>query len=723
MPAIRFDPIWPIWIVLPLAAGLLYFSWWTYRNTRIGKKRWMLACRIAAVLVVTFVFLRPGMVVSRDLDRSASVVVLLDVSRSMSIRDELGNQTRHEAALRALNDAQPAIDRLGEKLQVRYFEFARKLSDGIKYDSPPVGDTTAIGDTLRELSQRGGSDRILDVILLSDGASNRGDPPLPIAREFGGRGIPIHPFGLGKEVIHQNIRDISILDLYSSSTVFSKNRLDVRARLAVRGMGDRQVPVVLKFNGEEVDRQSVSIDPTSNEVEVELGGIAKNPGEMRVSVEVELQPGESLKSNNLADSYVTVRPDGLRVLYIDRLRPEQKPIRRALDTAVNIGLSQLILQAREQGTRELLQKLFAENEFDVLIIGDIDRDSFVDAELIDFEKRVSNGMGVMMIGGFSSFGAGGWQNSPLAKALPTRMETPTQIESRLQMLPTPEGLRHFIMRIAGTDDQSNLAAWKTLDPLEGGSRLGSVKPNALVLATSEVGGIPLLVGHDYGKGRSLAFAGDTTLRWRRTPESRQYHARFWRQMVLWLAHQENADETTAQVRLVRRRVPSGEKLRFEAWVDHKSDSPPGDMNLQAVVTSSDGKTSVVPLLKRGDRWWGDFYETDEPGDYTVSVIASENGKPLEKPAEAKFVAFSEDAELARPAADLAALDQIAKASGTHRRDPRQLAEFIEELEQRDLSMQVSHERLISLWDRYELLLLFVGILTAEWVLRKTRGLL
>src|SRR5262249_60061346 len=68
----------------------------------------------------------------------------------------------------------------------------------------------------------------------------------------------------------------------------------------------------------------------------------------------------------------------------------------------------------------------------------------------------------------------------------------------------------------------------------------------------------LLVGHQFGKeGRVLAFAGDTTVRWKRPPEGEVHHARFWRQVVLWLAKQEER-AGNVWVRPDARRVRWGE---------------------------------------------------------------------------------------------------------------------------------------------------------------------
>ena len=70
--------------------------------------------------------------------------------------------------------------------------------------------------------------------------------------------------------------------------------------------------------------------------------------------------------------------------------------------------------------------------------------------------------------------------------------------------------------------------------------------------------------NQYGKGRVLAFAGDTTYRWRTLglPEKQtgvEAHARFWKQTMLWLARQEEG-EGFVWVKPDLRRLPAGSGL-------------------------------------------------------------------------------------------------------------------------------------------------------------------
>ena len=94
---------------------------------------------------------------------------------------------------------------------------------------------------------------------------------------------------------------------------------------------------------------------------------------------------------------------------------------------------------------------------------------------------------------------------------------------------------HSTTQLAAGDD--NLRVWRRLPALRGANKLRS-KPAAEVLLETPAED-PLLIAGTYGRGRTLAFAGNTTSRWWRYGYQDE-HRRFWRQLILWLTHREDA---------------------------------------------------------------------------------------------------------------------------------------------------------------------------------------
>ena len=196
---------------------------------------------------------------------------------------------------------------------------------------------------------------------------------------------------------------------------------------------------------------------------------------------------------------------------------------------------------------------FKPGKYDVYLLGDIDSTAFQGDELANLAKCVGRGAGLMMLGGFQSFGPGGYGQTPLANVLPVGMDrlerqqpdeplrTDLHWPGPLRMQPTALGLMHFALMLAG-NRQENAALWAKLPPLEGANKFHDLAPGAVVLADAG-SDKPLLVTHNFGDGRVLAFAGDSTWHWWMQGYESAFK-RFWRQVVLWLARKTSRRRAT-----------------------------------------------------------------------------------------------------------------------------------------------------------------------------------
>jgi uncharacterized membrane protein len=174
-------------------------------------------------------------------------------------------------------------------------------------------------------------------------------------------------------------------------------------------------------------------------------------------------------------------------------------------------------------------------KYNVYIIGDLDSSAFRKEDLQALHDSVAkNGAGLIMLGGFHSFWAGGYQKTPLADLLPlevrpidqlSKQDFDAKIREDLHLKPVPladgpgpgkTGVKMLPdarfgyeppMRLASRDQ--NRAAWEKLPPLDGANKFEALKVTARPLAVSS-DGKPLLVASEFGAGRVLAFAGDST---------------------------------------------------------------------------------------------------------------------------------------------------------------------------------------------------------------------
>ena len=128
--------------------------------------------------------------------------------------------------------------------------------------------------------------------------------------------------------------------------------------------------------------------------------------------------------------------------------------------------------------------------------------------------------------------------------------------------------------------------------------------------------------------------------------------------------------------------------------------------------------------RRGKGAAGSFSETGVPGDYRIVVEASAGGKPLDT-ATARFTVSDQDVELDQPAAEpllLKSLAGLTADAGGTALAPEELPELLEKLAAKAQEFEEEVVETITLWDRWPTLLVFVGLLSTEWFLRKRWGM-
>ncbi|MGE5195326.1 MAG: glutamine amidotransferase, partial [Deltaproteobacteria bacterium] len=593
--------------------------------------------------------------------------------------------------------------------------------------------------------------KVVGVLLIGDGAQ-RALPPFDIdpraaAHRLAEQQIPVHTVGVGSSQISETALDLAVEDLEVSPTVFVKNTVVVRAKIRALGAADQELTVRLLLEDPTTAESGKSgtmrpiaapkkIKPTRNQevLPVEFDFVAQDPGEFKLTLEVLPLEGEPLVTNNSVTTFLSVLKGGVSVAYFDRQhRPEAKFLKR-IDESPDIRLDFKPVREGLGGVRPQIEPEFFEpGKYDVYIIGSVRATSFGTDELKTVADAVNRGAGLLMIGGTHSFGPGGYASSPLAELLPVvtlrtevlpsndEPDPSMHYDQPLAMLPTSQGLSHFVMRLESPE--KNRKMWESLPALNGANKFGALKAGALVLAEAPgpSGKIPLLVAEEFGRGRTMAFAADSTWLWYLGGQH-EAHQRFWQQVILWLAHKDTQGDESVWIKLDARRYRVGAPVGMTFGARDADKRPIDDALFTVEVTDPDGKKHVLTPQRSGFEHLARFLETRRPGDYRVHVEAKKNDQSVGLGAEARFIVYDQDLELYNPAADFALLEEIAKITGGTAVPPGELAAHLRKLARLGLNVEVTRIQRILLWDNWPLLALFVLSLTLEWFFRKRRGL-
>lgn len=775
---LTFDPAWPwSWSGggLPLFGAVMValaaLTIWTYRGApNVSGRRLLviLSLRLAALLVACAVILRPSL--AREDEESAlpsKLILVIDSSESANITDEFNNLSRWEAARRLLQTptVRAALAKLSaQKVELIQYQAAEDLAP-FNPNGQAEGKRTDIGQWLQTLlKNHAGEQNLQAALLFSDGADNGTIYPA-LEKAAAWRGLcPLHVFALGRPTTTLKQRDIAFVKIHAEPVpVPVKGKLTVKGEVNAPGFENSRVNLSLYIDGVQVGpvKEEILARTEGNQVQI-TGDAPIKPGEIKVTLRIQPLPGEVTPLNNEISTYVTVTNEGISVLWVEGKRRAYEPVfvlRHALsrDPRFRVFFTERLRQAAPTDDQDDFFD-FDKQHYDAIVIGDISAQRFAGKRLEVFGKIKQlvedRGVGLLMLGGYETFANSDWHKLPqaaeLVNLLPVALTMPGQLEGPARLIPTKAGLQ-YLLRV-GTSDQETGDFWeRKLEPLDGMTVLGKVKPTATVLATRDgVETEPLMVGTQAGKGRTLAFGGDTTWKsWRRSPEMLPAYERFWKQTLIWLAQQENLDDNI-WVKPDTRRLAAGrnQRLGFTVGLRGKGGLDLPNARFQVKVIGPNKEEIAVATAREGTEERGYFWKTGLPGEY--EIVATGEGKDRDghevkpaQPARARFLCFAEDVENLRPAADHDFLARLASAGGGrfHQAEERKLSLFLEELagqtkmqnkprvdlfpdwRRNPISDTVS-DQLATLWSTALLpsFFLFVIFLAAEWFCRRHWGL-
>ncbi|MSR31012.1 MAG: hypothetical protein EXR99_05840 [Gemmataceae bacterium] len=756
--------------ILSMPAFLVGVTIWTYlgiANATPARVAILVMVRVATLIVALLLALRPSLALSEKSAVRSILYLLLDSSASMSILDEIDQASRWDYLMELLKESKPLLEKMKQQdTEIEFLHFAGEPAPfDLENPGKPEGKSTDIGNAFHLLTQKARSqDRFRGLLLFGDGADNgvSRQPAIPLALRLREQGCPVHAIGLGKPTTTSGQNDLALVSIATEPlpTIPLGSELIVKVGLNAFGFENRNVGLQLLLDGAPVQckifQDGLEVKPTgpggltvvASKAEGNEFVLKYRPmstlGEIKVSVKAGDPgrdflplPGELTAVNNQIDTYVTVVKEGTRVLLVDKMRAwEPQFFCDALGQDPRISLYPAWVRG-EAAAKDEVRELFDLNKrhYDAVIFGDVTPEqvrALGPGVLEGIERAVfEKGTGFLMLGGYSSFGNSSWKGTPMENLLPVGLDASGQIEAPLKMVPTEDGLRRYSYILKVSQAPGVTETWAKLKELDGMTKLGTLKPGlSTVLAVSDRND-PMLVTQNYGKGRTLAFAADTTYKWIRNPESRQIHTRFWTQMVRWLARQEEMEGSLA-VLPDARRVPLRSELGFRLVLKGKQGSDLDSGKFETRVIGPDGTTTRLTTSRKNGEERGVVNNTLLPGEYRIEVHGEgkdPSGETIQGKASARFMVYDEDLEMTRRAADHEFLRKLTVAGGGQFLLAGEFRDFLQKLADQPPEKEKTGVKYYPDWKSSAptpffpfALLGFVILVTSEWLLRRVWGL-
>ncbi len=615
-----------------------------------------------------------------------------------------------------------------------------RLPSPISLHTDLAGGIMAMVGTGQEQAQRSA------VVLFSDGQHNSGDSPIDAAKILSGRQMPIHTVGFGSQA---RPRDLAILKVEGPSSVFSGDRVRGAITLKDDMQAGQPFTVAIK-DGDRVlwEQQltteggkirSVNFDfPIGELAQAKLGaqraGVQTSGVPVEVAVSVSEVGGDLQLENNHASLRVRAITQRRKILLLDgRPRWETRYLRNMFERDEQWEINAVIANsnARELGLArggkpEQFPPDFATlSTYDLIIIGEVPRAMLKEDELQWLQDFVAQrGGAIAFIDGARNY-LRGYAGTPVEPLLPVEWKD-LPVTGSITRLTLPDQVQSVSAFALVPERTQNLAVWEALRAphwLSGATPLPGAE--VLVQAKTQSAGrevVPAVVYRPFGAGKVLYHAFDDSWRWRYEVGDRN-HVRYWNQMANWIAELPfavrdkfislDAGEITYQ---------PGESADLRVRLRDGEGRPVTDSVVDAVL-SRDGKRIATIRLAPDENAGGLFRGRTaalEPGNYEVHVesVAIAERDSL---ARTEFkVAAGDTGELAQLALNEDLLKQIATTSGGTYLREEQMPDLLKILAPISEGKVIETETV--LWQSYWWFLPLIGLLTAEWVLRKRAGL-
>jgi uncharacterized membrane protein len=360
-------------------------------------------------------------------------------------------------------------------------------------------------------------------------------------------------------------------------------------------------------------------------------------------------------------------------------------------------------------------------KYQAIIIGSVEAQYFtpVQQELLrEFvDKR---GGGLLFLGGRFSLGDGGWASSGDADLFPTFLPnakgTFRRENATVQL--TAAGAESPITRILD-DRAANVERWRKLPYLNDYQDPGAPKPGATVLAQMLAGRtMPLLVMQSYGRGKTAVLATSGTWRWQMSsPLDDPSHDLFWQQLLRWLA----ADSPGQVVATMPQQTLMDEgHVKLTAVVRDKEFTPAADAKVSAHLIGPDGMSEMVDMapVPNAPGTYAMDWTAEKPGSYVAEVTADSSKGELGK----DVVDFRREdgvAENFHTGQNRDLLEKLSQETGVRYWEQSELERLPKEISYSEAGISVRDTK--ELWDMPVVFLVLLGLMSADWLLRRKWG--
>lgn len=690
-----------------------FFTLWVYRHTVPPVARWkrnlLKILRALGLAVLLLLLWKPVFSFLVEESEIPILAVLIDDSASMGLQEGAGK--RSDTVEKLLQD--PAWSDLQSRFDVRFYGFADSVwaTSNDKLNQLSFDRTgTNLYRAWQGVESALQDDNYAAALIISDGDNNVGENPVRMAQYSA---VPLFTVGVGDST---PARDAMIVQAVTNEICYSGD--EVPLDVQVRGVGIRGETSVLKLTGpkgENLGAQSIRWKDDFFEETAHFTFVAKDAGTWKYEVSLDPIERELTTSNNRKSLYIKVLESKVSVLVLAGAPDfDLEFLVKTLHENPRISytvLTQTSQAGYYEGTFPSADELSKEN----LIIlhhypsaetsmGNLATLSGV-VKQKDVPVLFSMGPEVSLR-----------KLDVISDILPVRTVRYSDQTVEVQCV---GGATHVIFQ---NDDGTSWIQWEGLPPVWMRPNLFSGRDGSQIIAVASsptnAAPTPAIVVRRAGWMKSMAVLPWGLWKWgfQRSSEQTVTLETLVDRSIRYLVTRE--EDKLLRITTSKPIYQGGETVRLSAQVYNEDYQSVDGAEVEVHVTAG-GQTVRLVLDGEGNgRYGGDLSPWAE-GEYAYEGTADRGG--LLGQDRGKFTVEAFNIEYLNTAMNPTLLRTVASQSGgtfvTHDGFDSLAAQLQFPRKARAVSWEVP------LWNRAWLLWIFVGLLAAEWLIRKRSGML
>ncbi|MBI3410458.1 MAG: hypothetical protein HY040_19135 [Planctomycetes bacterium] len=602
--------------------------------------------------------------------------------------------------------------------------------------------STRLADAVIDILQRKDGDLPTAIVVITDGQDNASKYTVQEAADECARlKVPLYVYGVGTaEGGSLAIKEIGVPD-----TIFVEDTLTVPLRWRLRGFKKGRLEVTLTLGGKQVAQRELAVQP-GEDLRDALEFIVPKGQDQEEKLDLVAKIG--VKGNPMFQSNLTrkvsVVDRRIKVLVIENgPRFEYKFLQPALLRDRRVEPSFLLMQADKEVANsgppflpqfpETREKFFGA-KYNVIVLGDVAAEELGEEHLSWIQEWVARRGGLIAVAGRQNMPATYDPRGKFGKfseVLPVEFEKhkfAIEADVRTQEYPptlSELGQRTEMLALAETPEE-NLKIWRALPGFHWQYPVTKLRPGAVSLIDNpraKMGDqlMPLLATQYYGEGQVLFMGSDETWRWRYNTQDKHF-VRFWGQIIYQLGLPSLLGDTAsrAQFGLQNGEATLNKQGSIYVRLVDSDFRPRKDSEIEATLEHLDAKSAqertrkikLLPLPGREGEYSA-LLAHDQPGRWEMRVNNPE-------PAAFQFLvglpAHHELEETGMAEKSLRAMAELSGGKFYREEDLQHLARDVE-----PRKVEFTRRQEIILWNPLALLI-FVALITLEWVMRKFANL-